>query len=372
MDLNELRSSTRKAGLSPGTVVFTGKRRAERTRITVTDFDPERLEETEVKGAEGCVPYRDSPTVSWVDLVGLRDVAVLEQLGLLFSIHPLVLEDIAHTTQRPKLEEHGDSLFIVLRAIVPVPGSPDASTDGETGAAEDDSSAAANEEQVSLILGRHCLLTFREQPSPLFDAVRQRIRASRGRIRRMGVDYLAYTLMDAVVDHYFIVLEAIAEELDDVEEALLENPGPQLLQRLHTLRKRVMRVRRAAWPIRDMLNTALRGESDLFDEATLPYLRDLQDHTLQVIDIVENFRDVLTSLMDVYLSSLSQRTNEVMKVLTVIATVFIPLTFVAGVYGMNFKFMPELQWHWSYAAFWVAMAVITAIQVYYMRRKGWF
>jgi len=202
--------------------------------------------------------------------------------------------------------------------------------------------------------------------------LRQRIQASRGLVRRMGVDYLAYALLDSVVDQYFVVLEDIGEELEELEDILIKAPTPEFLEALHDLRKEVMTIRRAAWPVREMLNVVLRGESPLFDAATLPYLRDLQDHTLHVMDIVEEFRDQQTNLMELYHSAASQRTNEVMKVLTIIASVFIPLTFLAGVFGMNFEFMPELHVRWAYPAFWVVIVLVTAVQVYFMRRKGWF
>jgi magnesium transporter len=352
--LAELRKRARKTGLSPGTVVFTGDRLTERVKITVTDFDQATLNEVEVTRAADCAPFKESGTVSWIDVEGLHDVTLLEELGAIFGIHPLVLEDIAHPGQRAKLEVHEGHLFIVARAITP------SGTD------------EPSEEQVSLIVGPTYLLTFQERPSIVFDAVRQRIQANRGRVRHMGVDYLAYALLDAVVDQYFMVLEDIGEALEDMEDVLMDAPGPECLEALHDLRKQVMTVRRAAWPIRDMLNTVLRGESELFDPGTLLYLRDLQDHTLHVMDIVETFREVQTSLMEVYLSSISQRTNEVMKVLTIIASVFIPLTFVAGVYGMNFERMPELHWTWGYPTVWIGMVLITAVQVFFMWRKGWF
>ena len=352
--LSDLRKRARKAGMSPGTVFFTGERRTEHTRVTVTDFDVANLHEVEVKHADDCVRFKESESVSWIAVEGLHDVTLLEQMGAVFSIHPLVLEDIAHSGQRAKLEVHENYLFIVLRAITP--GLRD----------------EPEEEQISLIVGRNYLLTFQERASSVFDPVRQRIQASRGLVRRMGVDYLAYALMDAVVDQYFVVLEDVGEELEVLEDVLLKEPAPEFLEDLHDLRKDVMTIRRAAWPIREMLNVVLRGESPVFNAATLPYLRDLQDHTLHVLDIVEEFRDLQANLMELYLSSASQRTNEVMKVLTIIATVFIPLTFLAGVWGMNFEFMPELHARWAYPAFWGLIALITGVQVYFMRRKGWF
>lgn len=352
--LSELRKRARKAGLSPGTVVFTGERLTDRVKLTVTDFDAATLCEAEVERPEECARYRDSKTVSWIDVEGLHDVTLLEELGSVFGIHPLVLEDIAHPGQRAKLEVFEEYLFIVTRAITP-------GTEQEP-----------LEEQISMIVGQTYLLTFRERSSTVFDAVRQRIQTNRGRVRRMGVDYLTYALLDAVVDQYFVVLEDIGEALEDVEDVLLEEPGPECLEALHELRKHVMTVRRAAWPVRDILSAVLREESELFDPATLPFLRDLQDHSLHVMDIVENFREMQASLMEVYLTSLSQRTNEVMKVLTIIATVFIPLTFIVGVYGMNFAFMPELQSAWGYPSVWIAMVLLTAVQLFFMWRKGWF
>jgi magnesium transporter len=352
--LSDIRKRARKAGMSPGTVFFTGERRTDHTRVTVTDFDQTTLHEVDITHADECARFKDSETVSWIDVEGLHDVTLLEQMGAVFSIHPLVLEDIAHSGQRAKLEVHENYLFIVVRAITP-------------GLRE-----VPEEEQISLVIGRNYLLTFQERPSPVFDSVRQRIQASRGLVRRMGVDYLAYALLDSVVDQYFVVLEDIGEELEEVEDVLLKDPRPHYLEALHDLRKDVMTIRRAAWPIREMLNVVLRGESPVFETSTLPYLRDLQDHTLHVMDIVEEFRDQQTNLMELYLSSASQRTNEVMKVLTIIASVFIPLTFLAGVFGMNFEFMPELHWRWAYPAFWVAIILVTVVQVYFMRRKGWF
>jgi magnesium transporter len=352
--LADLRKRARKAGMSPGTVVFTGEHTTNRVRVTVTDFDAANLNEVEITQATDCARYKDSHTVTWIDVEGLQDVTLLEELGSVFGIHPLVLEDIAHAGQRPKLEAHETYLFIVARAITAKP---------------DDEPL---EEQLSMIIGQTYLLTFQERPSAVFDAVRQRIQTNRGRVRRMGVDYLAYALLDAVVDQYFVVLEDIGEALEDMEEVLLEEPGPECLQALHELRKQVMTVRRAAWPVRDMLNAVMREESELFDPGTLPFLRDLQDHTLHVLDIVENFREVQTSLMEVYLTSISQRTNEVMKVLTIIATLFIPLTFIVGLYGMNFEHMPELHWLWGYPAVWIVMGGITLVQLIFMWRKGWF
>ena len=352
--LSELRNRVRKAGTAPGTVMYTGEHRTERPRLTVIDFDATNLHELEVEKVSDLAVYRDSDTVSWIDLQGLHDTALLEELGNCFGIHPLALEDIAHPGQRPKLEVHEDALFIVVRAI----------TAGQDDVPEDD--------QISLVVGANYLLTFRERPGPVFDPVRQRIQTSRGRVRSMGADYLAYALLDAIVDHYFVVLEDIGEALEDLEDVLLEDPSPECLEALHEVRKPVMSIRRAAWPIRDLLNSVLRGESNVFRPATLPFLRDLQDHTLQVIDIVEDFRDLQASLMDLYLSSSSQRTNEVMKVLTVMATVFIPLTFIAGVYGMNFKFMPELDSPWGYPVFWVVIVTVTAVQLFFMWRKKWF
>jgi magnesium transporter len=226
-------------------------------------------------------------------------------------------------------------------------------------------------EQVSLILGENFVISFQETEGDIFNPIRERVRNNKGRVRKMGADYLAYVLIDAVVDNYFLILEALGEQIESMEEELVANPTPETLQTIHNLKREMIFLRKSVWPLRELISGLERGESALIRESTGIYLRDVYDHTIQVIDTVETFRDMLSGMLDIYLSSVSNRMNEVMKVLTIIATIFIPLTFLAGIYGMNFEFMPELRWHWSYPLVWCVMIVIGVAMIFYFKRKKW-
>jgi magnesium transporter len=285
---------------------------------------------------------------------GLHEVELIRELGDRLSIHPLVLEDIVSTGQRPKVEEHESYLYVVL---------PMLSIDPKTGAVHD--------EQVSVVLGASWVLTFQERVGDVFDPVRERIRSPAGRIRAHGADYLAYALVDAVVDHYFAVLEAIGDTAERLEIEVMDEPGPDAMHRLHALKREMLMVRRAVWPVREMVNGLIRTESPLVTDATKVFLRDVYDHAVRIIDTVEVLRDVTSGMIDLYLSNVSYRTNEVMKTLTVIASIFIPLTFIAGLYGMNFAFMPELEVRWGYPALLGVMAVVAFGMVWHFKRRGW-
>lgn len=339
---------------APGTMRFTGQRKAERVGITVMDFDQENLVEKVLDSVDDCLAYRDTTSVSWININGLHDVEVLARLGGHFGLHPLVMEDIVHVRQRPKFEEHDGYFFIVLRML-----------DFEEATKE------VRTEQVSLVLGRNVVISFQEREGDVFEPVRERLRKGSGRIRRLGPDYLAYTLLDAVVDNYFVVLESLGDEIENLEVDLLENPTTRLLEATHALKREMILLRRSAWPLREVLGAITRSESSLFHPETLVFMRDVQDHTMQVVDVIETFRDILSGLQDLYLSSVSNRMNEVMKVLTIAATIFVPLTFVAGVYGMNFDHMPELHWKYSYYALWLVMLGLGGGMVAFFRRKGW-
>jgi magnesium transporter len=280
---------------------------------------------------------------------------VLEQLGERFGLHPLVVEDILNTDQRPKLEDYGEYLFIVLKSHY--------HSDGESGDAEI--------EQISLVLGPNYVLSFQERAGDEFEPVRERIRSNKGRVRRQGADYLAYSLIDLIADTYFLVLERLGERMETLEEELVTDPTTETLQAIHKLKREMVFLRKSIWPLREVIGALERGESPLIQDTTGVYLRDVYDHIIQVIDTVETYRDMLSGMLDIYLSSVSNRMNEVMKVLTIIATIFIPLTFVAGVYGMNFKHMPELEWPWAYPLVWLAMIIIAGLMVAYFRRKRW-
>jgi magnesium transporter len=293
--------------------------------------------------------------VLWVNVDGLHDVALLEKLGATMGFHPLVMEDVASVGQRPKLEEYDDHLFIVVH-LLQAAGTP----------------VRIADEQVSFIVGPGYLFTFQEDVGDVFDSVRERIRAGKGRLRERGSDFLAYALTDAVVDSCFQILEKMGEAAEEIElEVLAERPGEDSMRRVHDLKRELLVLRRSVWPLREMVGSFLRVESKLVDDSTKVYLRDVHDHSYQLIDTVEILRDIASGMRDLYLSSMSQKTNEVMKLLTIMASIFIPLTFIAGVYGMNFNYMPELIQPWGYPAALLFMLAVALGLLWFFRRKGW-
>jgi magnesium transporter len=343
-----------KPGTSPGTLVFLGKRKAENVKIRLIDFNEKKFEEKEIKKIEEVFLFKDTPTVSWVNVIGIHDTSVIEKIGGHFESHPLILEDIVNTEQRPKIEDFDSYLFLVLKMIFYNGNQNEVSI-----------------EQVSLILGQNFLVSFQEREGDVFDGVRERIRNNKGKIRKMGTDYLAYALVDAIVDGYFIVLERMGEQIELLEEKVMLNPSPKELNTIYGLKHDLIFLRKSVWPLREVISNLQRGESKLIKKTTAVFLRDVYDHTIQVIDTIETYRDMVSGLLDIYLSSVSNKMNEVMKVLTVIATIFIPLTFIAGVYGMNFKYMPELDVEWSYPLLWVIMISIGLTMFLYFRKKKW-
>ena len=343
-----------KLGLSPGTLMYVGAKKTDKTRITIIDYDAAGFIEKEVGSAEECFPFKETPTVTWINVDGVHDAGIIEKLGGRFDIHPLVLEDIMTTTQRPKIEDLGGAVFVVLRMIE-----------------FDETSFEMAADQISLILGPNYVLSFQETPGDCLDPVRERIRSGKGRIRKLGPDYLAYALIDAVVDNYFFVLERFGEKIDGLEERLIAEPRRELLHEIHALKRDMIDLRKSVWPLREVVSGLERLESPLIKKSTGVFLRDVYDHAIQVIDTVESFREILTSMVETYLSSISNRMNEVMKVLTIIATIFIPITFLVGVYGMNFQFMPEIKWRWGYAFVWVVIIGTIVTMIAYFRRKKW-
>ncbi|MFB0568175.1 MAG: magnesium/cobalt transporter CorA [Nitrososphaeria archaeon] len=345
---------SRKAGLPPGSLVHIGLKRTEMARITLIDYDETQYQEKEAKDVEEVFPFKDKPTVTWINIDGVHEVDVVGKIGKHFSIHPLVLEDIVDTGQRPKIEDFDDYIFVVLKMFY---------YDKE----QDETRA----EQVSVILGSNYVISFQESEGDVFDPIRDRIRSEKGRIRKMGADYLAYALIDRIVDNYFTILEKRGEEIEEREDELVANPTPETLQRIHRLKREMIFLRKSVWPLREVIGHLERWESSLIQGSTRIYFRDVYDHTIQVIDAVETFRDMLSGMLDIYLSSVSNRMNEVMKVLTIIATIFIPLTLVSSIYGMNFQFMPELASPWSYPIVLLVMLGIGLLMVAYFRRKRW-
>jgi magnesium transporter len=345
---------SKKAGLPPGTLVHIGERKAEELKITIIDYDEVHFQEREIEKIEECFVFRDRPTITWINVDGLHQVEILETLGECYGLHPLVLEDILNTDQRPKMEDYGDYIYIVLKML--------------------DQNNKGNEivtEQISLILGPNFVFSFQERAGDTFDQIRERIRNSKGRIRKMGADYLAYTLLDSIVDNYFVILEKLGEKIEFLEEELVTRPIPETLQAIHHLKREMIFLRKAVWPLREVVGSMERGEPPLVKETTRIYLRDVYDHTIQVIDTIETFRDMVSGMLDIYLSSVSNRLNAVMKVLTIIATIFMPLTFIAGIYGMNFKYMPELEWYWGYPAVWLVVVIIGISMLIYFKKKRW-
>ena len=349
-----IKKRSKKAGLPPGTLVHIGEKKVERAKITIIDYDEAQFKEEEIERVEECFPFRDKPYVTWINIDGIHQVAILEKLGKHFGLHPLLLEDIMHTEQRPKMEDFEDYIFVVLKALY-----------------YDEKDNEIKPEQVSLILGSTFVISFQEGEGDVFNTIRERIRKAKGRIRKMKADYLAYALVDTIVDHYFIVLEKLGEKIEGMEEELVTNPTPETLQAIHTLKRELIFLRKSVWPLREAVNSLERGESSLIHESTGIYLRDVYDHTIQVIDTIETFRDMVSGMLDIYLSSISNKTNEVMKILTIMATIFIPLTFIASIYGMNFKYIPELEWHWGYPVILFVMVAVGISMLAFFRRKRW-
>ncbi len=346
---------SKKIGLPPGTLMHIGEEKPGPPRITIIDYNETHFEEREVQSVEECFPFKEKPTVTWINVDGVHQIEIIEQLGHCFGLHPLVMEDILNTDQRPKMEVYGDYLYIVLKMLYG--GGPERPVEGE---------------QVSLILGTNFIISFQEQKEgDVFNPVRERIRAGKGLIRKMGPDYLVYSLIDTVVDHYFLIIERLGDQMELLEEELITQPDRRTLQKIQTFRNEIAFVRRVVWPLREVVNSLGRRESPLIKETTEIYLRDVYDHTIQVMDSIETYRETLSSMLDIYLSSLSHRLNSVMKVLTIIATIFMPLTFIAGIYGMNFEYMPELKWRWGYPLIWLVIVLIGTSMLIYFKKKKW-
>ena len=349
-----IKKRSKKAGLPPGTLVHIGEERSGRTKIRVLEYDELNFQEKELEAIEGCFLFKEQPAVTWVHVEGVHQVELLAKLGECFSLHPLVMEDILNTDQRPKMEDYGEDLFIVLKML-----------------SYNDKTDEITAEQVCLFLRASSILSFREGEGNVFANVQERIRSGKGRLRKMGADYLAYTLVDIIVDNYFVILEKLGERVEALEEKLLTAPTTLTLQKIQRLKREMIFLRRWIWPLREVISGLERGESPRIQETTRIYLRDVYDHTIQVMDTIEIFRDMLSGMLDIYLSSLNTRLNSVMKVLTIIATIFMPLTFIAGVYGMNFKHFPELEWSWGYPGVLLLMAVIAGFMLMSFKKKKW-
>ena len=342
-----------KAGLPPGTLVHVGTTPAADGCITLTRYSLDRFEEHPVSTIDDILRFRESGATLWVHCEGLDIAPLIEAIGVQFNVHPLVLEDILNTHQRPKFEEYEQYLFLVLKTLTC------------------DQNLKVHHEQISILLFDTVLFTFREKKDDLFNGLKLRLANPKGRTRTLGTDYLTYAIMDTVVDRYFNLTDTLEEAIEAIEIKLLGRPRTQIFSTIQLLKRELVFIRKAITPLREVLLALQRSENGLIQEKTLPYFRDVFDHTLRVIDTMDSYRDLINGMLDIYLSSVSNRMNEIMKVLTVFATIFIPLTFIVGIYGMNFDYMPELRWKWSYPILWGFFFLIPAALLIWFRKKKW-
>jgi magnesium transporter len=348
-----LRKSRKTGGLPPGTVVYTGDKKTSEVKIQVIDYNEATIEEREVESPEECEKFLKSNTVSWINVTGIHDTAIIENVGKVFKLHPLVLEDIANTNQRPKIDDYEDYLFIVCKMIFY------------------DKNDELKVVQISMVISDNFLITFEETEGDVFDILRSRLRNGKGKVRKLKSDYLAYYLLDSIVDNYFISLEKIGEEIEAIEEDVIKHPRQAIIGEIQKLRRDLIYIRKSVWPMRDVAIGLERDESKIINKGTKVYLRDLYDHTIQIIDVIETYRDVLSGLIDMHLSSMSNKMNEIMKLLTIISTIFIPMTFLASIYGMNWPHIPEFGLTYGYYYIWIAFVLISGSMLYYFRRKKW-
>jgi magnesium transporter len=347
-----IKKRSKTIGLPPGSLIHVGEKKSEDVKITVIDYDEKNFEEIEVKSIKECFPFKDKPTVTWINIDGISRTDIIEKIGNNYGLHPLVSEDILNTGQRPKFEDYDDYIYIVLKMLY-------------------QPKEEILAEQISIILGKNYVLSFQETSGDVFQNIRDRIRNAKGRIRKMGADYLAYSLIDSIVDNYYIVLETLGDKIEEIEDNVVHNPTPEILKTIHGMKRELIFLKKSVWPLREVISNLNRAESNLIKKSILIFIRDLYDHTIQVIDTIETFRDMNSGMLDIYMSSVSNRMNDVMKVLTIFAAIFIPLTFIAGIYGMNFQYMPELGWKWGYFTVIGLMGIVGITLLFYFRLKKW-
>lgn len=350
-----LSTSSGKTGLPPGSLVHVGEVLESAGSMSVIDYSKGNVEEKQIQSIDEILKYKESESITWVIIEGLTDVDVVERIGDIFGIHQLVLEDILNTNQRPKFEEYDDHLYIVLKCLM-------------SGGAQ----FSVNYEQVSLLVLNNFVIMFKEKKDELFHPLLQRIRTSNGKLRSLGSDFLTYAILDFIVDQNFFLLDSLDEAITSLEDGLLTGePTQDMLYRIQRLKREIISIRRYTSPVRELLANMLRSESELINANTHIFLRDVSDHTMRVIESIESYRDILTGLLDIYISSVSKKMNEVMKVLTVFTSIFIPLTFISSIYGMNFEHMPELKWSWAYPTIWGVFIIIPIVLLIFFKRKKW-
>lgn len=351
-----LKKRSKKVGLAPGTLVHIGTQRPGSSKVELIEYDAAHLERQVLPSLMACALPKPAPTVSWINVDGVSEVDVLQHLGDCFKIHPLVLEDILATDQRPKAEDYGSYLYVVLKML-----------------RLEEKSGELQSEQVSIVLGENYLISFQEGlEGDVFEPVRLRLKNEKGRLRQAGPDYLLHALLDLIVDNYFLILEQVTDRIEEIEDELIDRPSSATVQGIYQLKRELLYLHKAVWPLREVVGSLQRRDSDLIRDPTVIYLRDLYDHTVQVVDTLETLRDMLSGMLDIYLSSVSNRLNEVMKVLTIIATIFMPLSFIVGLYGMNFKYMPELSHPYGYPMAVATMVLMGLAMAAWFKRMKWF
>ena len=350
-----LKMRSGKIGMQPGALVHVGERKTDKTQITVWDYDEQNCRDYELEQISDCVQLRESKTVTWINLNGLHDISVLEEFGRIFDLHPLMLEDILDTRQRPKIEDYGNVLYVVLKMFYLVEGSDD----------------ECYAEQFSLALGKNFVLTFQERPGDVFNPLRDRLRHSKGRVRKMGADYLFYSMLDALIDSYFVIFEKLGESIESIEDALMNNADEEMLRDIYRMKRELLLMRKHVRPVCDLARNLRHEEYAQISDEIHYFMRDLHDHATEASELIDTLREALTGVQEIYLNMMSNKMNSVMKLLTIIATIFIPLTFIAGVYGMNFNNMPELHAKYGYPMVMGLMTVIFVGMVLFFKRKGW-
>jgi magnesium transporter len=347
----------RKLGLEPGTVVYVGDKATESPiKLSLFEYNDVSIQESEMKQIIDCVHDKTHQTVKWLNVDGVHNSQLIEEIGKKFNLHALLLEDVSNTQQRPKLEEYDNTLFLIVKML-----------------SYNEQEKRIEVEQLSLVLGNNFLISFQEdKEGDILDPIRERLRIGKQKIRKSGADYLLYCILDMIIDHYFVILEKLGEEMNELEESIITDTSHGLLRTIYRMKRDMISLRRNIWPMREMLSNLERSENELLTDSTNIYFRDIYDHAIQAIETIEMYRDMLSGMLDIFLSSSSNHMNGIMKVLTTISTIFIPLTFIVGLYGMNFDYMPELHWKYGYLSVWVLMGLSVLTMAVYFKRKKWF
>ena len=341
-------------GQVPGELVFIGEQKVQQATIRVIDYTRDNLTELELQNINDGVPFKETETVTWININGLHDTELIRTIGKEFGLHALALEDIVNTGQRPKLEEFDDYLFFVIKMM-----------------RYNEEEGKIHSEQMSMILGRTFLITFQEKPGDVFEPVRERIRKSKGRIRGVGIDYLAYALLDTIIDNYIHIVERIGEQIEAIEDEILDNPTQEILTKINDYKREMNYLRKSIRPAREFILHLSRLDSDLLQTETMPFLKDLLDLATQTVEVIDTYREMLSDHLNIYNTGISNRLNEIMKVLTIFSAIFIPLTFIAGIYGTNFEYLPELHFHYSYFIFWGVLVVVALAMLKFFKRRNW-